>query len=387
MVLERVDDDRPGYGASGDSSNDDRNNGGGRYPESYGDGASDSFFWFRALLFTLLIVSPCFRAAYLWYAAGGRIHLRRNEDGRIIGLLYVPPMNNWFGHHHQILEPSPVYDRLTEEQVLALPEILYVTPADDPDDIDAVRSSWINVRNDISTENGGMDPANALEAFHGSPIVQNLSLANGKSTHEESPVEDAQIRLNSGRSNSDDEGEGNESPPGQSEKHEIHSSPAGGVKLHTIDIVPVDRQLEPPDLGLEDPFSAPIVLPSSRGKGPDEEQPVDGTRPSLGPYTTTTCTTCSICIDEFEEGEKLRLLPRCAHAFHTECILPWLTERQGSCPLCKTSVLELEGDTEEEEDERTEQHAGTEVADDNGNSNMAENSDRRVSRTPDDLPH
>ena len=54
----------------------------------------------------------------------------------------------------------------------------------------------------------------------------------------------------------------------------------------------------------------------------------------------TSCTTCSICIDEFEAGERIRFLPRCKHAFHTPCIMPWLTERQGCCPLCKTSVIE-----------------------------------------------
>jgi len=53
----------------------------------------------------------------------------------------------------------------------------------------------------------------------------------------------------------------------------------------------------------------------------------------------TTCTSCSICIDDFEAGEKIRLLPRCGHAFHTDCILPWLTERSGSCPLCKRNVM------------------------------------------------
>ncbi|OEU06803.1 ring finger protein 13, partial [Fragilariopsis cylindrus CCMP1102] len=51
-------------------------------------------------------------------------------------------------------------------------------------------------------------------------------------------------------------------------------------------------------------------------------------------------TTCSICIDEFEEGEKVRLLPLCGHGFHTDCILPWLKDRQGCCPLCKTAVLD-----------------------------------------------
>jgi hypothetical protein len=54
----------------------------------------------------------------------------------------------------------------------------------------------------------------------------------------------------------------------------------------------------------------------------------------------TKCTMCSICLDDFESGELLVLLPRCQHAFHKECIQPWLTERQGCCPLCKTDVYE-----------------------------------------------
>ena len=56
-------------------------------------------------------------------------------------------------------------------------------------------------------------------------------------------------------------------------------------------------------------------------------------------HNTTTCTACSICIDDFVAGESLVLLPRCRHAFHRDCIHPWLTERQGCCPLCKTDVL------------------------------------------------
>jgi len=54
-----------------------------------GDG-SDSFYWFRVLLFTLLIVSPCCRAGYLWWSGGGRIRFRRNNNGRIVGLQYIP---------------------------------------------------------------------------------------------------------------------------------------------------------------------------------------------------------------------------------------------------------------------------------------------------------
>lgn len=50
----------------------------------------DSFYFVRFVLFTVLIVSPCFRAAYLWYAGGGRLHFSRNEHSRIVGIQYIP---------------------------------------------------------------------------------------------------------------------------------------------------------------------------------------------------------------------------------------------------------------------------------------------------------
>ena len=46
---------------------------------------------------------------------------------------------------------------------------------------------------------------------------------------------------------------------------------------------------------------------------------------------------CAICIDEYQDGETLQVLP-CSHKFHAECIVPWLTERQASCPLCKHDI-------------------------------------------------
>ncbi|KAK1312316.1 RING-H2 finger protein ATL74 [Acorus calamus] len=55
-----------------------------------------------------------------------------------------------------------------------------------------------------------------------------------------------------------------------------------------------------------------------------------------------TGTECPICLGEFHEGERLRVLPECNHGFHVECIDEWLAGRS-SCPMCRHSVLEVKG--------------------------------------------
>lgn len=41
---------------------------------------------------------------------------------------------------------------------------------------------------------------------------------------------------------------------------------------------------------------------------------------------------CSICTEDFEMGQDLRVLP-CDHKFHPECVDPWLLNVSGTCPL------------------------------------------------------
>ncbi|KAK8568722.1 hypothetical protein V6N12_007265 [Hibiscus sabdariffa] len=46
---------------------------------------------------------------------------------------------------------------------------------------------------------------------------------------------------------------------------------------------------------------------------------------------------CYICLSEYEEEEKIRVLP-CQHEFHMSCVDKWLKEIQGVCPLCRGDV-------------------------------------------------
>ncbi|KAF6151029.1 hypothetical protein GIB67_016507 [Kingdonia uniflora] len=49
-------------------------------------------------------------------------------------------------------------------------------------------------------------------------------------------------------------------------------------------------------------------------------------------------TECSVCLNEFDENETLRLLPKCSHAFHLPCIDTWLGSHT-NCPLCRAPVV------------------------------------------------
>ncbi|KAL6605889.1 hypothetical protein ACP70R_041542 [Stipagrostis hirtigluma subsp. patula] len=43
---------------------------------------------------------------------------------------------------------------------------------------------------------------------------------------------------------------------------------------------------------------------------------------------------CAVCLCEFDDEDRLRLLPLCGHAFHLNCIDTWLLSNS-TCPLCR----------------------------------------------------
>lgn len=47
---------------------------------------------------------------------------------------------------------------------------------------------------------------------------------------------------------------------------------------------------------------------------------------------------CAICLGEFLDGDELRVLPQCGHAFHVSCIDTWLGSHS-SCPSCRQILV------------------------------------------------
>lgn len=46
---------------------------------------------------------------------------------------------------------------------------------------------------------------------------------------------------------------------------------------------------------------------------------------------------CAVCLSEFEDYETLRLLPKCDHVFHPDCIDAWLASHI-TCPVCRAKL-------------------------------------------------
>ncbi|GJN34478.1 hypothetical protein PR202_gb23141 [Eleusine coracana subsp. coracana] len=48
---------------------------------------------------------------------------------------------------------------------------------------------------------------------------------------------------------------------------------------------------------------------------------------------------CAVCLAPYADGEEVRVLPACRHAFHRDCVDRWLLTRAPTCPVCRAPVV------------------------------------------------
>ncbi|KAJ8443613.1 hypothetical protein Cgig2_019595 [Carnegiea gigantea] len=67
--------------------------------------------------------------------------------------------------------------------------------------------------------------------------------------------------------------------------------------------------------------------------------PAEFDAPTPPSDTTLEKESCAVCLAEFEKGEIVRVLPKCNHVYHIECIDKWLM-RSLHCPICRERVID-----------------------------------------------
>uniref|UniRef100_A0A0D3FA18 RING-type domain-containing protein n=1 Tax=Oryza barthii TaxID=65489 RepID=A0A0D3FA18_9ORYZ len=51
---------------------------------------------------------------------------------------------------------------------------------------------------------------------------------------------------------------------------------------------------------------------------------------------------CAVCLEAFRAGDRRRVLPRCEHGFHAQCVDSWLRVSR-LCPICRAEVAASRG--------------------------------------------
>lgn len=86
-------------------------------------------------------------------------------------------------------------------------------------------------------------------------------------------------------------------------------------------------------------YTSPETTPTSPANFPHNER-INPDYPVIIFESNSESESCAICLEELERGDEIRVLRRCMHVFHKECIDEWLPNRSVMCPICRTRAVD-----------------------------------------------
>lgn len=120
---------------------------------------------------------------------------------------------------------------------------------------------------------------------------------------------------------------GNPPNPKSEQDIELDGTSAESHDVTSQRIVPNSNESNPPS-----DFAAAAISESQNAKNNSGASSTEPSTAAINPGDTAQQLGCSICTEDFQVGEDVRVLP-CNHQFHPTCVDPWLVKVSGTCPL------------------------------------------------------
>mmetsp|Transcript_43020 Transcript_43020/g.30999 ORF Transcript_43020/g.30999 Transcript_43020/m.30999 type:complete len:109 (+) Transcript_43020:733-1059(+) len=81
------------------------------------------------------------------------------------------------------------------------------------------------------------------------------------------------------------------------------------------------------------------LLSDSSKKNPNKNRPssVKSSSSNMSHESCYKYASCSICLIDFVNNEKVKVVPVCQHIFHPDCLEQWLKNRF-RCPNCNIDI-------------------------------------------------